>query len=483
MQYQFTERQEFIKTIEFANSNPLLNVQRITYFKEEEISGSFSKKEFRYSFDNAVWTNWNTLTQGNLAGIAYSDNPKFYLQLKYSRNGIGNANILRWYLFYESSTPTPPVPPHTLIDADLLQGEPGSYYLDRSNQIGPYTGINVSNVAQDPSAAGVYYGRLDTSLGTDLYFKRIEGGDGVTISDSPAGIITIAIDPSSASSGTYESSLDSSISMPTSLGGIPAGTKVSDLNGDTLSSLWDALLFPTAYPSLNPPSGSFSVNVGNLFEVSTNMSLSFTAGFNRGSISPQYNATSPFRSGIATTYHYTGFGLIDGPSSQIVSNYSIRLGTQTWTTNISYAIGVQPYDSKGNIYNSPYPAGSLSGGSITIEGAYPLYGTTASIGTLTKQNLVSMISSNAIEFSMVAESGGNKQTFEIPNAWSRSLISVETFDTVSNTWKYEGGSAAQSLLRWTLGSDNHVIQGNTITYKKYTYNSTDRSAIRIRLNF
>jgi len=101
MQYQFTERFEYVKTIEFKNSNPLLNVQRIRYFKEEGVTGRFVKKEFRYSFDSAVWTNWNTLTQGNLSKIRFRDQEKFYLEIKYTRNGIGSGNIQRWYLFYD----------------------------------------------------------------------------------------------------------------------------------------------------------------------------------------------------------------------------------------------------------------------------------------------------------------------------------------------------------------------------------------------
>ena len=145
MQYQFNERFEYVKTIEFLNSNPLLNVERVRYFKEEGVTGTFIKKEFRYSFDNSVWTNWNTLTQANLSGIQFRDNPNFWLQVKYTRTGIGSGNIQRWYLFYDSGTPTPPVPPpDASIDADTLGGEPPSYYLDRTNHFGPYLDLIVS---------------------------------------------------------------------------------------------------------------------------------------------------------------------------------------------------------------------------------------------------------------------------------------------------------------------------------------------------
>jgi hypothetical protein len=490
MQYQFTERYELVKTIEFKNSNPL-HVKKIRFFKEEEISGTFLSKEYRYSFDNAVWTNWNTLTQSNLANIEFRDRLNFWLQIKYTRTAIGAGNILRWYLFYDEIGPTPPAPStDASIDADTLQGEGPEYYLNRENHFGPYTDLIVENVV-DGSSAGVYYGRQDSSLGTTLYFKRIEGELGVTVTDTSDGKIIIGIDASIASGGFYESSLDPSISMPNTVGGIPAGTKVYDLNGDTISSLWDALLFPAAYPSLTGPSGTFNINLGaTLYEVSTNISPTFTTNFSRGSISPQYTATSPYRSGTPNNYDFTGTGLVDVSSSslsnaQTIPSYYIKQGNQTWSANVSYNAGVQPYDSKGNIYNTPLPAGSISAGSKTLEGVYPLYATTVNITTLTKQTLVSMLTGNQISFNMVPESGGNKQTFEIPNLWllARPLVGVQTYNALTLQWEYQGGTAPISLTYWTTSADNQTIQGYLIPYTKYTFNGVDRSSIPVRLVF
>jgi hypothetical protein len=493
MQYQFTERLEYIKTIEFFNTNPL-HIEKIRYFQEEGVTGTITKREFTYSWDNITWSNWNTLTLGNLTAISFRDRPDFYLKLRYTRSGISSGNILRWYLIYDELAPTPPGPtPDTSINAWWFRGQGPEYFLDRSSnggQYGPYDDLNVENVP-DGSTIGVYHGRLDTSLGTNLYFKRVKGVGGITVEDSSAGIISFGLDASVASGGVYASSLDPSVAMPSTVGGIPAGTKVADLNGDTLSSLWDALLFPVAYPALNNPSGSFNVAPSTtLYEVSTNISLTFTAGFNRGSISPQYTASSPYRSGLPNNYHFTGTGLVDASSTALsysppAVNYYIKQGNQLWSTTISYDAGVQPYDSKGNVYNSPYPAGSLSGGTITIEGAYPLFGTTISINTLTKQPLLSMISANNIIFAMVAESGGNKQTFEIPNVWlnSRPLVGIKTYNLLTQQFEYSGGSAAASKTFWTTSADTQIIQTYTIPYTKYTFNSVDRSAIQIQLVF
>ena len=489
MQYQFTERLEYIKSIEFFNTNPL-HIERIRYFQEEGVTGTIVSREFSYSWDKSVWSNWNTLSLANLTAISFRDRLNFYLKIRYTRAGIGSGNILRWYLIYDELGPTPPGPPSpTGCDASTFAGEGPEYYLNRENHLGPFTDLNIYNV-DDGSTAGVYSHRIDSSIGTNFYFKRVRGVQGVTVEDGSGGIISLGLDASIINEGVYQSSLDPSITMTQTIGGLPAGTSVSELNGDSISSLWDQLLFPTAYPTLTAPNNSFGSNAVSLQEIGANLSITFTASFDRGAINPQYTASSPYRSGLPNTYTYTGSGIAGTKLSTALTdtstlNYTILSGIQSWTNTVSYDAGVQPKDSKGNNYNSPLSAGTTSAKTVSIEGLYPLFGTTVNITTLTKQSLVSMITGNNIVFNMVAESGGNKQKFEIPNAWlsSRPLVGVQTYNTLTLQWEYQGGGAAQSLLRWTVSSATETIQGNIINYTRYTYNSDDRSSIQIRLVF
>lgn len=499
MQYQFTERLPYIKSVEFfspgiKNSLEPLHVERIRYFQEEGVTGHFTKQEFRYSWDNATWSKWNTLTQANLSSISFRDKPNFYLHVKYSRAGQGSANIDRWYLIYDEIAPTPPSPPVDLsINAWWFRGEGPEYFLDRQNHFGPYTDLNVSNV-DDGSTAGVYFGREDSSLGTNLYFKRVKGTEGITVEDGSNGIITLGLDASIAGGSVYDSSLDPSTTMPSSVGGIPAGTTVASLNGDTISSLWDALLFPTAYPTLTAPNNSFSSNAGSLQEIGASINIIFSASFSRGSISPQYSAISPYRSGLPNTYTYTGTGIAGAVIStsltdvSTLTGYTVISGSQSWTNTVSYDAGVQPYDSKGNPYNSPLAAGTTTAKTVSLEGVYPLFGTTVNISTLTKQTLVSMISGNNISFTLVAETGGNKQKFEIPTSWTgaptnRPLVGVQQYNTLSSQWDTPGGSLADSLTLWSTSSVTESVQGNTINYTRYEYNGTDRGSVQIRLVF
>ena len=142
MQFQL-KRYEYVNTIEFKTESSIQDVQQIRYFKEDGITGTFTKKEFRYSWDNVTWTNWNTLTQGNLSGIAFRDNPDFYLHVRYTRAGISAGDIQRFYIFYDSTTPAPPTPPaDPSIDAWTLRGEGPLYYLDRTNHIGSFDDLD-----------------------------------------------------------------------------------------------------------------------------------------------------------------------------------------------------------------------------------------------------------------------------------------------------------------------------------------------------
>ena len=273
------------------------------------------------------------------------------------------------------------------------------------------------------------------------------------------------------------------------LGGITAG---DILTGKTSNEILEELLVPTLYPSFVAPSNSFSKisPSTNLYEIANVIDIDFGAAFNRGSISPAYG-TSGYRSGLPKQYNYSGSGLPASnvsnslTDSQNATSYSVISGYQSWTSTVTYLTGDQPKNSKGGNYSSPLASGTTGAVSLSIEGVYPLYATTTLITILAKQALVSMINANNIQILMVAETGGNKQKFEIADAWlsARTLLGVQTYNTVSAQWEYQGASAANSLTYWDVTSNTETVQGNNITYSRYTYNGTDRSDINIRLVF
>lgn len=370
--------------------------------------------------------------------------------------------------------------------AGLIFDETG-LYVDGSVKISKLAGSDVRFVTALPD------GTLDVST-MPLFVRESSIGD--TLYFDASGFLQV--DVSAIGSGNYDTTLDPGLEMPTTVGGYPAGTLVSDLSGDSLIEMWDNLLFPTVEPTFVAPSNPFGVAPStSLYEVNELTNLTFTSTLDKGAINIS-GSFQDYRSGDASLYDYTDPSsntlLVDVATAalsdvQVINNYIALIGTQTFTSTVSYLEGPQPQDNKGNDTGSPLPAGTLSASSISFEGVYPLFGTTSSITVDTKQTLVSMLSANNVVFSLVAETGGNKQSFEIPDAWltaptNRPLLGIETFNTVAGAWEYQGGSAGASLSSWTVSNSTKTIQGIPgVGYKRYTYNGTDRSAIQIRLKF
>ena len=489
-QFIFNNKTIGITTIQFKNTISLKGVEKIVFFKENKLSGNWLKKEFRYSFDNIVWTSWRTFTQNNVTSIEFNDQPEFYIEILYTRANYNTADIGDIYLFYDSNEASPVDPSTALVDATTLQGQPGSYYLNRENFFGPYSGLKVEN-AGDASSAGVYYTRDDSSVGSTFYFKSIDGSGLINVTEDSSGKITIFADPSVLSGGvTYQND------TPTerAVGGIPKDTTYF-LTEKTFAQVMQDMFYPLEVPSFTPPSNSLTDNVTpNLQEIGDTLSITLTSYFNRGSINPAYG-TSGFRSGIPTSVDFSGPDVSivysSNPSSGKTHTftYDVSKGYQTWLSSWTYEAGEQPKDSKGNDFGSPLPSGKTSYAPTQLEGVYPIYATTNSIISLDKQSLTSMELKEDVDIDMVAEPpfGTARQKFEIAQDWihDSSILGIQNYNSLEQEWKYEGDSPAASLTKWTPSfAGTRIIGGESIPYVRYTYNNADKSgAVTIRLKF
>jgi hypothetical protein len=258
---------------------------------------------------------------------------------------------------------------------------------------------------------------------------------------------------------------------------IPAG---STFTAQTFTEMMNKMLYPTLDPSLSNPSNALSLSPSLLQEIGLVTALNFTASFNRGSISPQYTAASPYRSGLPNTYNYTGTGVSNNPStsltdSETVVSYTVLSGYQSWTGSVSYDAGVQPKDSIGDDFDSPLAAGTTSANTVYITGVYPPFATTVAIGTLTKQSLQTMTS--LIQVSMVAETGGINQRIDIPAVWS-IITGLQQFNTLSNTWDNINLTSFTTPIAPVVVT--HTIQGIAINYNRYTYQGPPIGARQLR---
>lgn len=276
------------------------------------------------------------------------------------------------------------------------------------------------------------------------------------------------------------------------VGGINEGTSVTDM---TNQELWEMLLVKELFPALTNPSSNFTFNAGSnnvLKEIGSAIApLTFTATFNRGSINPQYQSDSQYRSGLPNSYTYTGTGLpgeavssTNLTDTQTVASYTVLAGAQSWTMNVSYDAGVQPKSNKGNNYQTPLASGSIGAKSLTINGVYPVYANTqdGDISTMTKQSLAS--NNSTLTYTMAGETATEKWSVEVPATWN-AITGFQVADVGASNWNYMGGGKAESLLQWQTSDINKDVNSTAtqVAYKKYTFNGALQGVSQLRVQF
>lgn len=280
-----------------------------------------------------------------------------------------------------------------------------------------------------------------------------------------------------------QSKIKNAVVSDVSIGGISAGDTVSlDTN---LQDFVTQLLSRTYDPTITSPSFSLTNDQGSYREINETVNVGLTFTYNRGSINGLkvlgvWNASTfqDYRGGSASSYTLNG---VPGASNTAtVVNHTVIQGNNTFTGTVSYGTGPQPLDSSDNPYDSPYPSGTSATQSTSFEGVYPLFASTSSITVATKQGLYSMLTGNNIELTLVAESGLNKQFFEIPTTWtsSRPLSAVYYFNVVSNAY-----DTANKISDFTVSNTTETVQGLSVPYKKYVNSRPNRGQIKIKLVF
>ena len=149
---------------------------------------------------------------------------------------------------------------------------------------------------------------------------------------------------------------------------VPAGTNIQELT--------ELLLNKTFYPTFVNPTFGLTNNAG-LREVGSSFSVTLTFNFNRGQILGKldngiWNPTmlQDYIAGIATSYLLNG---VSGSNNSTAFNVTTILGTNTLNGSVTYGAGAQPKDSKGNNFESPFPAGTSPVQSTSFEGIYPYF--------------------------------------------------------------------------------------------------------------
>ena len=262
-------------------------------------------------------------------------------------------------------------------------------------------------------------------------------------------------------------SLEDDLTTSVTVGGITSGTSYEE--GTPLETIFRDMLNPVAYPTLTNPSATISATGAKLLESGSTLNTTMTITFNRGSINPQYDAESPYRSGEAQSFTLNGTTQASNVFPMVITS-----AKTSYQGSVAYGAGVQPKDSVGNNYNSPLPSGSVNTNTISYEFVDALYANTGNIASVTKLALVSK-SAKVKEFSFPAQTSINPEEFHVASSWT--ITALEVLNTLSNQWE-------NCASEFTVTDITHEdAGGNTVNYKKYLCNlgiATGARKIRIK---
>jgi len=173
---------------------------------------------------------------------------------------------------------------------------------------------------------------------------------------------------------TYQSGLDELIEMLLDVGGIPEGTSVADLNGESFSSLFDQLLFPIVNPEYESPTALLQGSDPKLIKVATAADLILNASFD------QANA------GDITLFELSKDAAVISNSDSFTDTGAVlnAPGLIVYEGDYQYADGPVLDNSRG----TPFPTGQILAGNIetnqvVYEWIYPwFWGVTNDIVTI-----------------------------------------------------------------------------------------------------
>lgn len=281
-----------------------------------------------------------------------------------------------------------------------------------------------------------------------------------------------------AAKSEYESNIeDKTLAMPSAVGGIAKGTKLSDIEGKTYNAILDDLLFPTVNPTFSAPSASISFkSYASTQEVGATgpTSSNFTTGYNAGAINLN-GVKQANRGGVQDTAN--SFIYVGGDATNKTLPSVVALGNTTFKYRAAYAEGPQPKDNKGNDYSTPLAAGTVDSSAITLNGTFPWYASTASAGTLTKQSLVAWNTTagamSSGEFTVQPHTAAAPQMFKLP----RKASSLQMYNTVAKAFE------TVALSDWTETSAEETINNVKQTYYTYSYKGDARGSVKLIVKF
>ena len=171
----------------------------------------------------------------------------------------------------------------------------------------------------------------------------------------------------------------------------------------TLAEAFKALLTDVFEPSFPVNVGYSLTNNSNNWEVGSPQNLILTSSFNRGQIKGNYhdgewfpNEINP-RAGVITSHIIDGttYTTSANPQTKSISIVTPATSTQYFST-VNYQAGIQPKDSQGNDFGTPYLAGNLSASTSVVGGLRTFAGAINSLPTTGSQIRTALLNTSVV---------------------------------------------------------------------------------------
>lgn len=240
---------------------------------------------------------------------------------------------------------------------------------------------------------------------------------------------------SGAGSGVYDTELAETVQTIQANGGIPSGTKVSQLKGLPFTKLFDREYFPASLPT-----ASLSNNSRDVWHGETLSNQGFNISFNRN------------EAGIATGYRLEKNGVQIGATANNTINLS----------NITSQIKLKGFVD--HAASDRLASGSVGTNTITINPRHRLYGGAGNAFPTNAAEILagSWVYENAGQLVIDTTNTATKIWFALRSAW-RNLPTIPVIDIIyANsvlTYKKIGSPITVPL---PTGSADYIIMGLTL---------------------
>ena len=171
----------------------------------------------------------------------------------------------------------------------------------------------------------------------------------------------------------------------------------------TLAEAFKAILTDVFEPTFPTNVGYNLSNNSNNWEIGSNQTLVLTSSFNRGQIKGNYHDDTWFPSEINPRAGLPSSHVIDGTTyntTNTTQTKSISIVVPatptTYYSTVNYGIGMQPKDSQGNDFGTPYLAGNLSASTSVVGGLRTFAGAVNSLPTTGAQIRTALLSTSVV---------------------------------------------------------------------------------------